>query len=205
MATSDGCSECFSGYVRKARNGTKFFECVVTKVKCASMCSNCDKSNGTCLGCSRGYYLVNNRCLKCDQGCESCTNQGVCTSCKESYFLDNGSCLSCGSGCKKCKNNRKCYNCHLDHYMSENSPGKCKPCPIGCAECNNGRECLSCNFTYKLVNGVCESKTWNEIFTDLAIIGAILFTIIVSIMLACKYKTKKDDLDYSAGQEKRYQ
>ena len=43
--------------------------------------------------CPKGYYSNGNECLKCSQGCVSCS-AGLCTECEQDLYKLDGNCLA---------------------------------------------------------------------------------------------------------------
>ena len=79
---------------------------------------------GNCVEkCSAGFYLVDNKCERCDANCETCDMTAFnCTSCIEGRYLNTNNsthtskCLDCSSYCKNCSkgvedNNHNCLSC----------------------------------------------------------------------------------------------
>ncbi|CAK69556.1 unnamed protein product (macronuclear) [Paramecium tetraurelia] len=85
-----------------------------------------------CIECNQGFYLKNNHCQQCPQGCLSCTldkqlEQVRCLDCQQGHSLFNESCQKCGELCQICKKilNKytgkeymKCLKCNHNAYIS---------------------------------------------------------------------------------------
>ncbi|ELP89717.1 protein serine/threonine kinase, putative [Entamoeba invadens IP1] len=59
---------------------------------------NCDiKTMSGCASCSKGYFILNQMCVKCDSkttNCTECTQYGICTSCTDNFVLLSDVCTS---------------------------------------------------------------------------------------------------------------
>ena len=113
---------------------------------CKNSVTNCSICVGNeCIRCDKGYYLEENTCKQCPEGCENCESADKCLQCKdEGYFQKNGKCSKCAPGCIKCSSETSCTKC-CDN---------CKICMVtqGCAKCEfgyffDGNKCSVC--TYK--------------------------------------------------------
>ncbi|KAL4438918.1 hypothetical protein ABPG74_016638 [Tetrahymena malaccensis] len=105
--SSYNCQSC-----DETKNYTLFGNKCFQLINCFSPCKTClDESNSvkcaTCVHnyylqgeecveqCSIGYYLHENKCLKCNQNCESCINHSDnCMSCSQDKQLSNSKCYS---------------------------------------------------------------------------------------------------------------
>ena len=159
-------------------------------MKCLSSCSGyCDPSDVThCLGCTEGFQLKDNECVRCPEGCSSCSGEdcGECYNGFEIHYdADNDKFMckkECKFPCNECEDD-VCSGC-VSMFNLEN--GQCVPdtscnpdcgfCPAGtirndvtndcdscssnCASCNTN-ECLECFSGFYLENSVCEPCTSN--------------------------------------------
>ncbi|ELP92536.1 tyrosine protein kinase transforming protein Abl, putative [Entamoeba invadens IP1] len=114
--------------------------------------TNCRYQNEKgCLSCNDGYYLEDNKCVKCANNCTTCFNSTLCLTCDYSKKLllnNKGECIetiltiSCqqpmgnGVGCAICK----------DGYYYEQK--FCYECDKSCAICKNSISCSLCADTY---------------------------------------------------------
>ncbi|MCQ2816506.1 MAG: hypothetical protein MJ252_04480 [archaeon] len=140
-----GCNLNISNCDRKEGNCTclKGF----WKSDCSSKCNEnnegcleCIQSDGKCILCESGYYLEDNKCIKCPSSCKGNCNKTYCSECNEGYY---------GDICQ--------YNCslHCINTTCNKSTGKCDG---GCKEYFIGDKCDSCEFnrTGKECNNFCE-------------------------------------------------
>ena len=123
--SSGMCTSCKSGYTLSG------FQCIT----CSTIdldCRTCDETITQCTSCGPGRYLLNNVCLECSSGCDTCTDDSKCEKCMEGYFVNaNGGCTPCMASCKECKDSFTCDKCHEGtEYDSEKS--RCVPCNFDC-------------------------------------------------------------------------
>ncbi|ELP85473.1 protein serine/threonine kinase, putative [Entamoeba invadens IP1] len=91
---------------------------------------NCDiKTMSGCALCSKGYFIVNQMCAKCDSkttNCTECTQYGVCTSCTDNFVLLSDVCTSIDkiSDCIEIAQS-KCSKCTFWH-IPNNSGTSCQ-------------------------------------------------------------------------------
>ena len=96
-----------------------------------TFCKTCDSSLASCLSCLSGFTLVNNQCLSCPDGCDSCLSSLSISSfpfkcqAKEDngilYFLNgtgNGFVRSCQNYCISCQSIVKCDVCAENAYIA---------------------------------------------------------------------------------------
>jgi len=138
---------------------------------CDTGCKACDKSDSTiCTECIDKYYLLNKKCLKCNEGCKdgNCDKiDGKCE-CIEGYYGTKceNKCSNCPSG--GCNINGTCIdqtnNCKdLKHF----GPSCNESCSANCSTCNRKGECTKCSnpskFGLKCDNDCsnCPGKTCN--------------------------------------------
>ncbi|EAR86548.3 hypothetical protein TTHERM_00037250 (macronuclear) [Tetrahymena thermophila SB210] len=148
------CTQCNSGYYKIYISSTysDIFNCVEN--------------------CPINYYLDSDKkqCIKCSQGCLTCTNgstctecgAGTCTVCSAGYFFqplnntcvfdcepgqykDNQlkKCVNCGNNCLQCYSQTYCYQCDSKSYRSGND------CVTKCnqgeyPDNTNGLQCKPC-------------------------------------------------------------
>ena len=146
------CSQCRENYNLVGEKGIEEIICLPQSelnigyyqensiyYKCISNCDIC-KSGESCEQCSSGFEVVNGKCIKQTENCESYDNEGICSKCADNfafeednrticidktnfenyYTKDNG--ISYHSCEKEIKNCLKCY------YNEEQSKGKCYLC-----------------------------------------------------------------------------
>ncbi|CAK62038.1 unnamed protein product (macronuclear) [Paramecium tetraurelia] len=94
-------------------------------------CINC-KDAENCIECNQGFYIKNDHCYQCPQGCLSCIldaelEQLKCLHCQQGYSLVNDNCQKCGDLCQICqkklnkntgKEYMKCLKCNYNAYIS---------------------------------------------------------------------------------------
>lgn len=107
---------------------------------------NClDQKQNICYRCINGFYLYNNKCIKCQMNCIMC-NSSQCIKCNNQTYLENGLCKNLTDEIKdKCYktipgNSNQCAICKDGYY---NLNGNCYNCPINCTKCNS-IECFDC-------------------------------------------------------------
>ena len=71
---------------QKVRAGVQR-ESKVSSSSCPSNCEEGECSQGHCRECEQGYYLQDNKCLKCDITCSHCAQADRCTACKGGFSL----------------------------------------------------------------------------------------------------------------------
>ena len=79
------------------------------------VCLNCDINN-QCTQCIIGYYVIEGKCLLCQEGCLECSSMTQCSSCISRYTLLNETCVACNSKCSTCQGEPNyCMDC-IDGY-----------------------------------------------------------------------------------------
>ena len=121
--------------------------------KYSMYCATCNSSK--CLSCVVGYYLSNNTCNYCGDGCDYCVNSSQCSVCSKGILMDSNNkctifCSSVISNCELCPNATKCTECLGGYYVNSNN--KCSPCTdiANCALCTDGSTCTMCKAGYYL-------------------------------------------------------
>ena len=169
------CSKCESGFILVNN------ECL----HCNFNCLTCINSPTQCSSCHIGYALIGNICQSsCLPDCVTCDNP--CTLCQKQYVSKNGLCVKCPEGCESCSSeDNECYSCVTGYTYSEkacnrNCAENCKSCDDPCTECKSGylllnNECTACEYPcqscyeslsyctscpvlYTLYSGVCTSN-----------------------------------------------
>ncbi|CAD8207023.1 unnamed protein product [Paramecium pentaurelia] len=96
--------------------------------------------------CKKGYFLKNNNCISCVQGCQTCQHESLCQTCSSGYVLTGDfSCTQC-LGCTDCTIQSEivlCNICATGTYLSSN--GSCIPCGQNCASCDSNGICQYCD------------------------------------------------------------
>ncbi|KAL4454141.1 hypothetical protein ABPG73_009958 [Tetrahymena malaccensis] len=142
--------------------------------KCqVEFCDVCLSENGSnCSKCSSGKYLLNNKCVDCDQvGYYKTEDSSL-----------GGQCNQCSSNCKECDGpyNQKCKQCIDNYYFNENKEcvtcpdelfyklnGECKSCHQNCLKCENGNnesDCTVCKNNMYLIDGMCQTCPTSKYF-----------------------------------------
>ena len=151
------------------------------KVDSESHCSKCDECKTTCQCCEEGYaksltdtikcsicdsgyYMVNNKCVKCEaEHCSVCdsSDNKKCTTCESGYIAKDGQCKQCDPNCRSCLVNGegKCdtNSCDEKYYLAEgNTCAKCVE--DHCRECSGAgaATCTRCKEGYVLKEGKCK-------------------------------------------------
>ena len=130
----DGCKTCVSsGFCTSCKTGYTLsdFQCITCST-IDSDCRTCDETVTQCTSCGPGRYLLNNACLECSSGCETCMDDSTCQKCMEGYFLNaNGGCTPCMSGCRECRSPFTCDKCY-DGSEYDAQKGRCVSCELDC-------------------------------------------------------------------------
>ena len=133
------------------------------------------------LKCSEGYHLENNKCIKCYELCQNCTDSSnnetdqKCISCIDGFDLDENQNCICPSGkerkdkqCKECLNEYECgtykinkcdcESCHDGYFLKDS---RCKQCDSSCLKCETeSTNCTECNNTISFLdNNKCYNCT----------------------------------------------
>ncbi|ELP90193.1 protein serine/threonine kinase, putative [Entamoeba invadens IP1] len=152
IQTRSICALCHINYFRDAdgkcesciencticNQKSKCLQCVqynfllTDSTKCLSYdyLDNCDiKTASGCVLCSKGYFILNQMCAKCDSktmNCTECTQYGVCTSCTDNFILLSDVCTSIDkiSDCIEIAQS-KCSKCTFWH-IPNNSGTSCQ-------------------------------------------------------------------------------
>ena len=132
------CPSCNSASSCNCDQGyyTNGIECL----SCGDNCEHCG-DNTYCLKCMNNAIWMNGQCIKCPQGCNTCTS---CTTCKSNLFQDiDGICKSCPVNCFSCKNSTVCAECIKGFFLNETTY-QCDSCDNNCAQCISNKICLQC-------------------------------------------------------------
>ncbi|ELP91447.1 protein serine/threonine kinase, putative [Entamoeba invadens IP1] len=138
-------------------------------VECSLMNPNCElcnpKSYGTCYLCKEGYYLDNNKCVKCKDNCAGCSSATNCFGCvSDSFVLFGNECKT-----KKCDNTTDMndvtcsYHCNnftsvkpnCDLSVEDSLKGSCLYHTEYKTEDKIETKCIQCPIGQKLFNNVC--------------------------------------------------
>lgn len=167
-------------------------------------CSNCDASISVCKfcippkvlditaqtcaeSCNSDEYILEGKCVKCNN-CPVCTNEtGKCTLCYEGFFLTTegvchsncgesqikvgDECLPCNvDGCKICPTVDSCVECKdplavFENKCVENCPSKtylngkiCDYCSENCKTCEKSDLCTECLSPFVLQGTLCQNE-----------------------------------------------
>jgi hypothetical protein len=155
--------------------------------KCECGQNQYEDKNGKCV-CNNGFYKdEDGDCMKCKDGCETCTGYDKCTKCTdelkivkdgqcvcpEGYSTSvDGKCIKCPAGCKQC-NEKGCVECEGKNkvpndegecvcktsYFENPETKNCERCSASCATCNVKGKCTSCKDERATISdGVCVCK-----------------------------------------------
>ncbi|CAD8074320.1 unnamed protein product [Paramecium sonneborni] len=95
--------------------------------------------------CKNGYFQINDKCISCVKGCQTCQNESICETCYSDYALTlDQSCTHC-QGCLDCtilSETIICNKCAIGTYLSSN--GSCIPCGQNCSICDSNGICQYC-------------------------------------------------------------
>ncbi len=117
------------------------------ELNCEPNCKACNKIDyKKCLKCIDNYYLLNNVCQLCNEGCKDgkCGEGGVCE-CKEGFYGSTceNKCSNCPEG--GCNKNGSCINEIADCKDSNYFGLFCnESCSAECDTCNRKGECHYC-------------------------------------------------------------
>ena len=162
------CQERPNGNCVKCRNNyclNNKYGCLFTNIPHCERCESNDLN--VCTGCETGYTFnkESNRCVKCKEGCATCTNEKDCGTCDKGYFVKktetkNGEydaeCGKCIEGCKDCFDEKTCISCKEGYYKVRGNAKEenvvCAECSEKCLECTGNTQCLRCDYGYLLVS-----------------------------------------------------
>lgn len=137
------CTECLDTFYVSSRN-EKYVNCSSCPSNCRK-CSKDDSGNLICNECLEGFYKEDNKCVKCNSPCATCTSATHCTSCVAGHLYDGaGSCdVECSPDCQTCERTQStCLTCHSGYYIINNT---CVKCPLeGCKKCIIGEHAATC-------------------------------------------------------------
>ena len=173
-SNTDNCTACIYGFY------------LVDGMCCPEHCASCNKTgfcltclsgyqvsdDGTCGGCSSGYYSSSGNCVKCLEKCKSCTGSSQCSMCEDGFDWNIDRC--CPYNCLECDSYGKCSSCDTGFFLNEE--GKCDSCKTGyyldggacyacisnCGVCEEGSVCLECVDGFYLVDGYCCAGKCND-------------------------------------------
>lgn len=164
QSNPNDCLQCNSGILYQKRcinrcpNKTYFSQQLKTCDNCIDNCTQCSNSqsclkcdagfvvlDGKCINkCPFGYVQINDLCVKCGKGCETCTDYDInkCLSCQDSLKFLNGICYS---------------SCPFGTFIEKDKNDKefCKKCNSTCASCQSSSVCLTCQPQFLLYNNQC--------------------------------------------------
>ncbi|KAH0575887.1 Cysteine-rich membrane protein 2 [Spironucleus salmonicida] len=112
-----------------------------------------------CVGCVKGKYLSNQKCLYCSDGCDTCIDSSICTKCEPGRFLADKYCIKCDTGCRECQNSQTCINCFNGYFLNSNYT--CSTCSWGCLNCSNTSQCSKCKSGFFLAGSICKQCSKN--------------------------------------------
>ena len=93
-----------------------------------------------CKACMNGFYLSQNKCLPCSNGCLKCDKLEVCSKCGDGFWKSRvGSavnCKPCDKNCLSCfaEKGDKCVDCKRGYFLDQIGK-KCQPCKNNSVEC----------------------------------------------------------------------
>ncbi len=145
--------------------------------ECSSIegCLNCI-TNGECIFCNQGYYLLGGLCYKCIRGCSICYNNNSCEYCFSGFELNPDKKCNLTYNFdfdiieynkykeaflnKTCPDNKclSCYVCDTEEYCKYNlikygiDEEQCMKCPDKCLNCyylGSKKYCKECEKGYK--------------------------------------------------------
>ncbi|ELP90573.1 hypothetical protein EIN_020220 [Entamoeba invadens IP1] len=146
------CVLCKEEYIKNSKNECQHFTTILEV-------DYCDIRNSSgCISCQFGYYLSDEKCLKCDDNCESCLfNSTSCLSCYSGFYKQEKTCISNSELTESCQHLSTvisgCTQCKDGYYRIGLG---CAKCDKKCSLCNTKAKCLSCNSTnFKTSSGEC--------------------------------------------------
>ncbi|KAM3145906.1 peptidase S8-like protein [Paramecium bursaria] len=120
---------------------------------CHQLCTTCNgPQDNQCLTCNsvrtltqqnqclcyKGYYSLDNQCLKCSYYCQECDQDTICLSCPLNRYLNELNICVCSQG-----------------YYNKDNQQSCEFCPNNCESCINFSQCLQCKINHTLFAGKC--------------------------------------------------
>jgi hypothetical protein len=154
-----GCKNCESD--KRCLECEESFQIVgSTCLSCQSFTKNCSECKDfICSKCQEGFFLSQNLCLPCEDGCQVC-EESRCVKCSSGFLMKNMSCVecsekkctSCTSHCQKCQDSL-CLSCENNFELLN---GSCRPCPDNCSECFN-LSCVKCE-SGVILDGACTQE-----------------------------------------------
>ncbi|EDR28406.1 protein serine/threonine kinase, putative [Entamoeba dispar SAW760] len=171
------CTEC-SNSCSTCNNKMLCTSCkegiLTSEGKCVTA-SNCETfTNSSCVKCKPKYYLEDNNCINCPDGCQECikVNSGVkCRMCSDSsLILVKGTCTTLQQAhCKsKLKNYPYCYECESGYRLNKDS--SCELISVKDCQYIFRGECIRCSSHNLLLSDlgemVCDEKTTARCLVD---------------------------------------
>ena len=153
------CIQCNKNYCLN-----KMIGCTNTNVDHCKRCDDYDHLD-KCTSCDEGYRLdeTQNICIKCKEGCATCSDDNNCGACENGYFAKkletkfgayDAECGKCAEGCKECDDENNCFKCKEGYYIFRGNDKDenlvCDKCSEGCVDCINNLECMKCDEGYYL-------------------------------------------------------
>lgn len=165
MCTQENCTLCstqmdtLEGYYVDANQSCDLKACESKFQNCIS----CNKD--FCTKCKTGYFLKDNSCVSCPNGCIECVSQNECTKCEAGYLISkkickkmtDAPCLNIGSICAA-------------KFNAGDANGLSIPSGVSCwqgttatgYDTNNGgySGCCRTSCTYASAKAICEYHGW---------------------------------------------
>ncbi|EMD47540.1 serine/threonine kinase, putative [Entamoeba histolytica KU27] len=171
------CVEC-SNTCSTCNNKTLCTSCkegILTSDGQCTTSNNCETfTNSSCVKCKSNYYLLDNTCIKCPEGCQECVklHSGIkCRMCSNSsLILVKGTCVTLQQAhCKsKLKNYPYCYECESGFKL--NKDGSCELISIKDCKYIFRGECIRCLSQNLLLSDLgemtCDEKTTERCLVD---------------------------------------
>ncbi|CAD5126721.1 DgyrCDS14781 [Dimorphilus gyrociliatus] len=154
----------------------------LTCLDCPEFCTNTgclldNQGKTICKSCKEHYYLKENTCFACSNGCKNCTSSSICLECYSNYAASDSTkeCIKCPTNCNKCTWNFKtslveCSSCNPLYTLKDTT---CIACGSNCKSCtyskDKGVSCSLCqNDSYKQVdsNNIATCKQCSSSIAD---------------------------------------
>ncbi|EAR86282.2 zinc finger lsd1 subclass family protein (macronuclear) [Tetrahymena thermophila SB210] len=177
------CNNCSQDYKNCS-------QCKLNYTSVQNLCTqNCSDTIQKDCACLDGYYINDDKCLKCsnlDKNCSKCSKDG-CNLCNSGFYLnDMKQCVTCSTNCKICTNSTDCQECQSQYFKNNqnqcitgdicNQQGyiqgnQCIQCKDYCQTCISDSNCTSCKEGFYLFkkdkdNQTCETCSQGYIDID---------------------------------------
>ncbi|KAL4487115.1 hypothetical protein ABPG72_001567 [Tetrahymena utriculariae] len=168
----DDCSDCYDNFYPELDIETQRINCYLIQV---DGCLVPISKGKNCTQCDNGYYLENDYCYHCNQGCTTdscmtcskCQSATQCLQCNSGYRLKNGICNSCiNPYCAQCAQvENVCTKCKPGYGLntqSKDDSDQCIQCQNDCLVCDvDFRKCTQCSEGFYIHKFICKKQPDN--------------------------------------------